>query len=267
MKEKLMKRAIMFAMTAILALSAPAEEQKAKDTTTPTYNTTRDFRNRVFEVHNRSAREVAASVHLLGSGFQGAGLDVNEQLRTITVRDFPENIAAIEEAIKRLDQPPAAEPDIELHLYVLIGSNSPGESQELPAELKDVTPQLQSTLRFKSYGLLTSAVHLTHVGGGVDGMGVVDPKLLGLASPKDQPVYSYSVIGITLRSTAGHDSINVESLRFHLNMPMSAGGYEKVGFQTPVTIREGEKVVVGTSSAGDRAIVVVVTTTIHRPAK
>jgi hypothetical protein len=264
-----MKRSILFTLVVALALPAFAEEQKPAHDPAPAYNTTRDFRNRVFEVHNRRARDVMASVSLLGSGFQGAGISVNDQLKTITVRDFPENIAAIEEAIKRLDQPPAAEPDIELHIYVLIGSNAPAESADLPTELKDVTPQLQSTLRFKSYGLMTSAVHLTHVGGGVDGAGVAEPKLLGLPSQKDQqPIYyDYVLGGITLRSSTGHDSIDVENFRFHLNMPQSGGGYQKVGFNTPVTIHEGEKVVVGTSSAGDRALIVVVTTTIHRQAR
>src|SRR5438876_4338293 len=114
-----MKRIIVAVL--LVATAAFAQDKKAAE---PEYNSVREFKNKVFEVHNRDPRVVAQSVKLLGSGFKGADLDVNTELKTITVRDFPENIAAIEEAIKRLDHAAAPTPDIEFKISVLIGSKS-----------------------------------------------------------------------------------------------------------------------------------------------
>src|SRR5919108_3318703 len=87
-----------------------------------TFNTVKEYKNKVFTLQHREPRLIAAAVKLLGSGFKGADLSMNEELRTITVRDFPENIAAIEEAIARLDRPSAPAPDMELKISVLIAS-------------------------------------------------------------------------------------------------------------------------------------------------
>src|SRR5829696_7037259 len=98
-----------FIVTLLLLASAAFGQEKKE----PEYNTTREFRNKVFEIRNRDPRIVASTVKLLGSGFKGADLSVSSELKTITVRDFPENIAAIEEAIKRLDKAAEVSPDIE----------------------------------------------------------------------------------------------------------------------------------------------------------
>ena len=37
--------------------------------------------------------------------------------------------------------------------------------------------------------------------------------------------------------------------------------YQNVGFETPVSLRDKEKVVIGTTTMGDKALIVVVTAT------
>src|SRR5262249_22251923 len=100
-------------------------------------------------------------IRLLTSGFKGAQLAASNEFRTITVRDFPENIAAIEEAIKRLDKPEAPRPDIELRMHVLVASNKETTLSQYPTELKDVIAELQKTLTYKDYYLFTSIVQRT----------------------------------------------------------------------------------------------------------
>src|SRR5256714_13938848 len=139
-----MKRMIV----AILLTATTAFAQEKKAAAEPEYNSVREFKNRVFEIKNRDPRDVAQSVKLLGSGFKGADLNVNTELKTITVRDFPENIAAIDEAIKRLDHAAAPAPDIEFKISVLIGSKSPLNAASIPDDLEPVVKQLQSTLRY-----------------------------------------------------------------------------------------------------------------------
>src|SRR4051794_21484820 len=105
-----------------------------------------DFKNRVFIVQNRDPLQIASAIKLLGSGNPRAGLDVNQELKTITVRDFPENIAAMEDAIKRLDQVAPATPDIELRISVLIGSKTALTGAAVPDDLAPVVKQLESAL-------------------------------------------------------------------------------------------------------------------------
>jgi len=256
-----MKRTALILFTLLFTSIVFGEEPKKE------YTTTREFRNRVFEVKHRDPRTVAASVKLLGSGFMGADLSVNDELRTITVRDFPENLAAIEDALKRLDQPVADEPSIEFHVHVLIGSNAPTSARTLPDELEPVVKQLQSTLRYSSYGLLTTSVHRTRPGNGIESSGVAETKLLGMAVPDSKPIfYRYNLRRISIPKSASRETADVESFRFLMQIPIAVGpsvNYQDVGFETPVTVREGEKVVVGTTTMGDKALVVVVTATVN----
>jgi len=260
-----MKRILSATLSLLLlvALGAFAQDK----TETRAYTTTKDFKNRVFELKHRDPRTVASAVRLLGSGFQGADLSVNDELRTITVRDFPENIAAIEEAIRRLDQPLAGQPAIEFHVYVLIGSSSPTTAHELPPEIVDVVKELQATLRYSSYGLMTTSIHHTRPGNGLEGSGVAETNLLGMKADSKPVFYNYTLRHISVAQDAARKTVDVDSFRFAMKIPLAIDGktqYQDVGFDTPVTIREGEKVVVGTTTMGDKALIVVVTARIDQ---
>src|SRR5438552_10761793 len=90
--------------------------------------TEKGFKSKVFEVKYRDAESLRRVLLTLGSGFKGASISPSSEFKTLTVRDFPENIAAIEEALKRLDTPAAPRPNIELHMHVLIASNTAGNT-------------------------------------------------------------------------------------------------------------------------------------------
>jgi len=259
-----MKRFTILIAALLLSLSAFAQEK----TTTEEYNTVREFRSKVFEVHNRDARELASSVKLLGSGFKGSAMSVNNEMHTITVRDYPENVAAIEGAIARLDQPIANAPDIEMKISILIGSKTPlSGAATVPEELAPVIKQLESTLRYAHYGLLTATLQRTKPGNGLTGSGVAEPTLLGTTARPSQPVfYNYRLRRIT--SAAGEKpSIDIENFEFSMRVPVEIGGstgmqYQPVGFETPVSVRQNEKVVIGTTTMGDKALIVVVSATV-----
>ena len=226
---------------------------------------THQLKNRVFDVHNRAPNEIANAILLLGSGSKGAAMSVNEQLRTITVRDFPENIAAIETAIKRLDQAEIA-PIISLDISVLIGSKTPVPTAEpIPDDLAPVIKQLRKTLRFSHYGVITSMIHRTKPGAGIENSGVMDSALIRTTTKDARAIpYSYNFSGIT---TSGNVT-NVNEFRFGMRIPLDYGTlgikYDNVGFKTPVSIRQNEKVVIGTATMGDKALIVVVTATVEQ---
>ena len=235
-------------MTVLLFLTAAfAQEPETK------------FRTKMFEVHNRTARDIALAVKGLGSGTKAAEFSWNDEMRTITVRDYPENIAAIEEAIGRLDKPAPPSPDVEMKISLLIGSKAPLPGPAVPEDLEPVVKQLQSTLRYAHYGLLAANIQHTRVGEGINGSGIAEPTLIGNTS--SNPIfYNYHLKNIRLDPTTDRPSVSVENFNFQMRVPLKLNKglqYENVGFNTPVSIKQNEKVVIGTTTMGDRAVIVV----------
>jgi len=230
-----MKKLAMMFLVSLLATVAGADEPR--------------FSSKVIEIHHRDPKAIADVVRLLGSGAGASGININEEMHTLTVRDLPENLAQIEAAIQRLDVAAPPEPEIEFHIFVLIG-NVPA-SNELPEELAPVMKQLQTTLRFRSYNLVATNVLRTRAGDGVEGNGQITLRSLGIDSSGFAP-YSFNLRRITV-TTGEKRTIDIGKLRFALMAPT------QVGFETPVTLREGEKVVVGTSAISDKPLIVVVT--------
>lgn len=223
-------------------------------------------KGKIFEVHNRDPHDIVSAIKLLGS--RVGDMSVNTEMKTITVRDLPENLASIEDAIKRLDQPIAAAPDIEFKISVLIGSKTPLSGGGIPEDLEPVVKQLQATLRYAHYGLMTSNVQRAKPGAGdVTGSGIVDSVLLGKTTAPDRPmIYSYRLNRLTAGTAAERPAIEVGIFQFSMRFPVNIGDkgiqYQNVGFETPVSIRQNEKVVIGTTTMGDKALIVVVNATV-----
>lgn len=229
----------------------------------PDYVEEKGFKGKVFELKHRDPNSLLQVMRPLGSGFKGATMSVDREFRTLTVRDFPENIAAIEEAIKRLDTPESPRPDIEFSIHVLIASASPGEAENYPAELGDVVRQLKTALKYKSYTLMTSAIHRAKEGPGrVENSGVAESKLfLSMPTPPNPIFYSYFFDSISIDSGSAAPTVQVREFHFSMRIPLNLGSsvqYENVGFRSPVGLRQGEKVVVGSTTMGDKGLVVVV---------
>jgi hypothetical protein len=232
----------------------------------PDYVEEKGFKGKVFEIKHRDPDSLAQVLRPLGSGFEGATISSNREFKILTVRDFPENIAAMEEAIKRLDTPEARSPDIEFTVHILIASSGDGAGagSEFPTDLGPVVKQLQSTLRYKTYNLMTSAIHRGKEGPvRLENSGIAESKLLGVTTPQGNPIFfNYSLQRISLDGAATSATVQVGDFGFHMRAPllMNAGGQiqnENIGFNTPVSVREGEKVVVGTTSMGDKGLIVV----------
>jgi len=240
------------------ATPAPPAESRYVETT--------GFKTKIFEVKYGDPGRFVSLLSALTSGFKGADVRFQPEFGTITARDFPENLAAMEEALKRLDKPQPPRPSLELHIHILIASDSaaPG-AQEYPQELAEAIKQLQGTLRYKTYSLVASGIQRAREGGvgvnssgsigiGVDNSGVAvwgNPSATGLRVANAH--YDYSIRPISIESSAdGRRAIQVNDFRFQMNWPGS-----NVGFNNPLTLRDGEKVVVGTTTIGNGAVVVV----------
>jgi hypothetical protein len=228
------------------------------------------FKGKIFDIKNRDPRELVSILQPLGSGFKGATLHPNTEFKTITVRDFPENIATIEEAIKRLDVPPPPKPtqplrpvypDIEVFAYVLIASNGEGDGAPSPPVLADVIKQLQATLNYKSYQLLTSIVQRTNYENGkIEASGTADlpdkslsgkyALQIAINNPQyRQPDPSQIALSSLLFQMEGFKEVDNRTI-----------GVGDTKINTRLQVRDGEKVVVGTASLRDKAVILVLTT-------
>lgn len=239
-----------------LAFARPAAAQSAPKAEAPKeeFVTEKGFASRVFEIKHRDPADLAVVLRPLGSGYRGATMSANREFRSISVRDFPENIAAMEAAVKRLDVVEAARTDIELKLWVLLASNGEAGGGRLPDELKEAVGALKSTLTYRSYALVGSFVERVRDGArGIRGEGVTDIGEPGEKSARKAMQLEYQISSLSLESSEkGPAALRLDGFYFSL----TGGG--RAQLRTDVTVRDGEKVVVGTSTVQDKGLVVVV---------
>jgi hypothetical protein len=248
----------------VAVFAAVAFAQTPTPNPSDSYVTNTGFKNRVFDVHNRTPEDLIPVLKLLTSGFKGAQVSASNEFRTITARDFPENIAAIEDAIKRLDLPEAARPDIELRIHVLLASNAESGLSPFPADLKGVISQLQSTLSYKNYYLLTTVVQRTKDSRGyrpgfLQGDG--SAQATSAAGEKQDFTYRFEANSLDLNPTTG-GAMAVELGNFNFSLGASGGYAARI--HSDVSMREGEKVVVGTAGLRDKALILVMTAQISK---
>ena len=225
----------------------------------PDFVTEKGFKSRVFEVKYRDAYSLSTVLKQLGSGFKGASISANSEFKTITVRDFPENLATMEEALKRLDTLAAPRPNIELHMYALIASDTsnPGRTTlQVPAELKDVLTQLRETLSYRNYELAVTVVQrLTETSRGLQGAGTAEVSSVNAPSPSMLMPYEYFINSVSLTQNAtGTPTVQISEFSF-----VALTEKDRARVQTALNLRDGEKVVVGTATIRNRALIVVLT--------
>lgn len=257
-----------------LAFASTALAQQEQATTTPQSNKVSPeskvgLKYRVFEIKYRDPDSLISVIRLLGSN--SGTMSQSSEYKTITVRDFPENIATIEDAIKRLDTPVPPAPGIEFHVHILIATNSATSNNSFPPELNDVIKQLQSTLSYKNYYVMTSDVLRTKGGAAiVSNKGVADFRLMTEGAARNSPIfYEYAARRLNIDATSsGAAGIQIGSFGFSMTIPVETSpgaiNYEKVGFDTPVTMREGEKIVVGTTTMQDKGVILVLSARITK---
>jgi hypothetical protein len=223
----------------------------------PDYVDFTGFKGKVFDIKHRDPRSLIDALQALGSGFKGATIRYSNEFKTITVRDFPENIAAIEEALKRLDTPQSPQSDIELRMHVLIASNVEGVTSQIPQDINDVVKQLQTTLNYKSYTNVATILQRIKNGSQfIQGQGVAEVAAAILQAERAQNAnYKYDIrsIALTADSTGGTVA-QLENISFSITGSNVIGGGN---IQTSLSVRGGEKVVVGTATLGNKGLILV----------
>lgn len=256
---KLMKNAlttvVLFLLVSITSFGqqpTPVAQTKSEDD----FVTEKGFKSKVFTINNREVGSLGLVLRPLLSGFKGATISANPEFKTLTVRDFPENLVTIEEAIKRLDAPAAPRPNIELHMHIIVASNTGGTTAEVPAELKDVLTQLRATLNYQHYELATSVIQrLTETQRGLRGKGTAEISGALPTAPNTPLPYEYMINSVSLvQNPTGAPTVQIG--QFSL---FSLSEKSQAQVETALSLRDGEKVVVGTATMRDRALIIVLT--------
>ena len=171
------------------------------------------------------------------------------------------SMAAIEEAIQRLDVPSAGSKNIEMTAYLLIGGETAGtEPGAMPKELDSVVAQLKNAFAFKSYRLLDILALRTRVGLRASTSSVGRPMQTGtnMSSPMTQFRISSAGIG------SDETTVRIDGLNLSIRIPVRSGSgdqfnFSDVGLQADVDIKQGQKVVIGRVSVAESALFVVLT--------
>jgi hypothetical protein len=168
----------------------------------------------------------------------------NTELHAVTVSATANSMAAIEDAIKRLDVPTAAPQNIDLTMYLVAGDDGDAASAPLPRDLDSVVAQLGNNFSYKAYRLWDVLTMRTRTGQVVTldssgGSGDAPPNRIRVAT------------SITIRSTtiAGDGTIRINGLQANSKV-QGVAETTQVGISTDVDIKEGQKVVVGKQSTG-----------------
>lgn len=249
-------------LTVVTSL-AQQEQKKEQPKPESQYVDFSGFKGRIFELKHRTPEDLIPVLRALTSGFKGSTINGNNELKTITVRDFPENIATIEEAIKRLDapRPPGAArqapKDVDITVHVLLASGNEADGNQYPQILKDVVTQLQATLNYKSFQLLTTIVQRTNLRNGM----ISSTGTTALPEKDATAEYRLSIGNITSFSPADDSSISIGDLAFTISGTNNeiSRKFGSADVRTRLNVRTGEKIVVGTATLKDRAVILVLT--------
>jgi hypothetical protein len=232
---------------------------------------------RVFQLNHRTPRVLVQVLLPLTSGKSGSVMQGSEEMRTISVRDYPENLEAIEAAIRLLDKPESAtaRSALEVQISLIAASREPieGDSQ-IPATVAPVVEQLRRTLSFTHYRYITTLSQRTLDQGRLGASGII-PNMFPVRQLQNKPgQYEYNLKDLrVIPGTSGAATIQAGEFEFIASLPVVANPrqvevgvaepkweYQRLSMATGLTLREGEQVVVGTSNIGngDKAIIVVV---------
>jgi hypothetical protein len=156
-----MNRIAKLALVLFVACPALLGQEKASMTNP---NASRSLSHEVFLVKHRDPVEIVKVINVLGSGSPDALMEANKidnDIRTITVRDFPESIAVIKKAIEKLDVPAPKSTPVILKIDVLWASKKEFPKnefmkKELPKApispyLSDVVAEISKTLNYKYF--------------------------------------------------------------------------------------------------------------------
>jgi hypothetical protein len=257
-----MKR--MLAVLIMLALPMMAQEQKKTEEAQPAKPVPGGMQ-RLFILKYADVNQVSQLLNI----FTGA-VRPSPAMHALAVTGSAEAMAAIEDAIKRLDVPSSAPQSVEIMAYFLHGSSDAQDvvGSDPPKDLDSTLSQLRNAFAYRTYKLMEALPMRARTGQ------VTEASSTGAAvkiGERLMPVFSQIRIGSVSADADGR--IRLTTLRVGLRVPTASGqetvvagtragtaNYTDVGISTDVDMKEGQKVVVGKSGLNPNEAIFVVLT-------
>lgn len=195
-----------------------------------------EFVRKVIPVKYANLNQVTELVKVFGANCVQIG-------DSIAVNGHSDAVDAIEAALKKIDVPPPAEPDVELTAY-LIGASSDTTAAEtqFPPSLEPVVKQLRGVFTYRDYRVMESFVMRVRSGTGGTDNGAI----------KEVGAYRLQFRSLSSTEKPNGHSIHINALRLELETNHSSSS-----IQTDIDIGEGQKVVVGKTSLPNSAVILV----------
>jgi hypothetical protein len=185
----------------------------------------------------------------------GSGTE-NSQMRAIAVTADSHAMGVIEDAIRQLDTPAAAPKNVELTMYLIMGSNAESAANPaVPKELEGVVTQLKSAFPFKDYQQMDSIELRTRTGErvNVDSAG-------GVVVTRDEPAGKSVWTNFSARSIGlaqDGSTVRLDDMRASIHWPDIGPA---LSLNASMDVKEGQKVVVGRIGVKhDQALFLVLT--------
>lgn len=205
---------------------------------------------KIFKLQYADANRVANLLRPLG-----IMVNAESQSNVLAVTGSPQTISAVEDALKKLDVPPAPVKNVELTGYLLLGSPQGSDAPDL-AKLASVIKELRSLSPFKSFKLLESFNlrdrdgQKGHVQGFLSGFSPTPTKFGTFV-----PFYDFGFNRLSVTSSSGSPVVRLDGVGLRVQEAYS----QDARIDTDVDIREGQKVVVGKTNVNgaDQALFLV----------
>jgi hypothetical protein len=203
----------------------------------------KDWETKIFQIKYVEPRELQTALSLFRSEIKYSG----GALKVLSVRAPKEIMPAIEDAIKRFDVPMPRN-DAELIIYVLMASDQ-DSSSTIPPALNPVVNQLKNVFSYKGYRLLDTLItRATNSGSSTTLDGSIT------ISETSKPNYHFAAF-FQFGSLDGKIPVlKVNRMTFQMN-DKGIG----TGISGDVDVPQGQQVVVGKATMGDRALILVMT--------
>jgi hypothetical protein len=183
-----------------------------------------------------------ADVSMLLRNF-GVSMLPDQKMMVMALSGKRSAVETAEAAIKQLDVPAAAQKDIEMMVYFVVGSDTPAAPTDspIPADIQSAVATLKTTFPYKNYSLLDALSLRMRAGTGADASGQLSGSRITVFQVR------------SARLEADGSMIRLDHLHAGLRVPHSTGQgkleYIDTGITTEVVdVKEGQKLVVGRSS-------------------
>ncbi len=174
----------------------------------------------------------------------GVNVRTDERLKAISMAGHRSNVETAEAAIRQLDVPGAAQRNVDLAVYFVVGTDEPNpQGGPIPADLQSTVATLKQTFPFKNYVLLDALSLQSRAGAGGQASGVLT----------GGRVTEFGVRGVSVEPQG---EIRLDHLAARLRTARVTGPptapkaeYLDSGISTDVVnVKEGQKLVIGRSS-------------------